>query len=105
MFFSENEKQLLINKEFDKEKHLSLYNQLEEKGDFTAPQIITIITQGSGKKNLEALEKLLQGLVDSNGDALMDSETEQQSTYISVLKKAGFDSQMLASVLDIWRFA
>ena len=54
MFFSENEKQLLIYKKFDEETHLSLYNQLEEKGDFTASQIISIIKQGSGKKNLEA---------------------------------------------------
>ena len=77
----------------------STYLSVLKKAGFDSQMLVCVLEHNGGSRNLDALKGLLQGLVDTNGDALIDDETGQQSTYLSVLKKAGFDSQMLVSVL------
>ena len=66
----------------------STYLSVLKKAGFNSQMLVSVLGHGGGSLNLKALKGLLQGLVDSNGDALMDDETGQQSTYPLGIKKS-----------------
>src|SRR5436305_1936771 len=72
---------------------------LLQKAGFTPEHLVSVLANGGGSKNLEALQALLQVLPDETGQGLLVGMDGIPPTSLSLLQKAGFTPEHLVSVL------
>ncbi|MFI4919168.1 MAG: hypothetical protein ACHP65_06405 [Legionellales bacterium] len=68
------------------------------KAGFSSDKLVGILAHNGGSKNLAALQALLQPMLSSEGQCILDANHEPL-TQLTVLIKAGFSSDQLVSVL------